>query len=269
MKRIITILSATTFLLICSCGDNSRNTAPVSGMAAEKSFESDASSEEIKIPADRKIIREGDLTFETSDIKKTKNIIIKVTRELDGYITKETSYDYPDRIQETLIIRVSSDRFDSLVTEISQNAKRIESKNISSRDVTEEYIDVEARVKTKKELEARYMELLRKASSVEEMLSIEREMGKLREEIESVEGRLKYLNDRVSFSSLTVSYYQKISSEFGFWSKLSQSLEYGWKGFLWFLIGFVSLWPFIVVIVIVILSVIIIRKKKKDKRQTS
>ena len=73
---------------------------------------------------------------------------------------------------------------------------------IDSQDVTEEYIDITARLKTKKELEARYLELLKKANKVEEIVSIEKEIGNLRSDIESIEGRLRYINNAVAYSTL-------------------------------------------------------------------
>jgi len=102
--------------------------------------------------------------------------------------------------------------------------------------VTEEFIDIQARIKTKKELENRYKELLAKANTVEELLSIEKELGTLRTEIESIEGRLKYLQDRVSLSSLTIEYYELTTSSFRFIPKLGKSFVTGWNWFLSFIV---------------------------------
>jgi hypothetical protein len=132
--------------------------------------------------------------------------------------------------------------------------------------VTEEFIDIQARIKTKKELENRYKELLAKANTVEELLSIEKELGTLRTEIESIEGRLKYLQDRVSLSSLTIEYYELTTSSFRFIPKLGKSFVTGWNWFLSFIVGLVHMWPFIVLFVAaLIISLRINRKKKKTK----
>jgi hypothetical protein len=249
MKNRITILLFLVSLAIYSCGSNERSRKIADFIPSQGESSTNLQPpEKIEIQEVRKIIREGDITFETSDVNETKSLITKATLELNGYITKESANDYADRIEQALIIRVPADKFDLLLAKISESARKIESKNINALDVTEEFIDVEARLKTKKELENRYRELLAKATKVEEIMSIEKEIGQLRADIESVEGRLRYLKDKVSFSSLTVTYYQKINSAFGFSSKFGQALKYGWKNLLWFFIGITTIWPFIILL---------------------
>ena len=79
--------------------------------------------------------------------------------------------------------------------------------------------EIEQCSKTKKEVEARYRELLTRATSVEEILKIEEQIGNIRTEIESAEGRLRYLSNQVQYSTLHVTFYEKYSN-FGFWNKI-------------------------------------------------
>ncbi len=154
-----------------------------------------------------------------------------------------------------------------LLNKISESADKLDSRNVDLLDVTEEYIDIDARIKTKKELEDRYKELLKQATKVDEILNIEKEIGQLRTEIESVEGRMKYLKDRISFSTLTVTYYQKTTSAFRFTSKFGQALKTGWDGFLWFLIGLTHLWIFILIGLMTV-YLIIRQRRNKNKNAT-
>lgn len=218
------------------------------------------------VTSDRKIIKEGNIRFETSSVKETQAIIKKTVTDLGGYIGDENVFNYEDRIEQTVTVRVPEDKFDQLVEKISGTAERIESKNITSRDVTEEFIDVEARIKTKKDLEARYKELLKQANRVDEMLNIEAEMGKLRSEIESLEGRLNYIKNRVELSSLSITYYERVSSPFRFFSKFFQALKNGWTYLLWFIIILVSLWPFILITLIVLFIVWKYNKRRRTQR---
>ena len=96
------------------------------------------------------------------------------------------------------MIRVPADRFDELLLIIEPLASKIESKNINTQDVTEEFIDVETRLKTKKELETRYLEILKQAKTVTDIISIESQIATVRSEIESMEGRINYLKNQVS-----------------------------------------------------------------------
>lgn len=267
MKRLPLFLIVLLVLIIYSCGNNSSMKSNLAVELSDRAFDvalPPPPAQEVSI--DRKIIREGNLSFETKDINATRVQIGQYTMELKGYIASENAWKSEDQIQHTLELRVPAVNFDMLLSKITENAGKIDSRNIQTQDVTEEFIDVEARLKTKKELESRYLELLKKAVKVEEILSIEKEMGTLRGEIESVEGRLKYLNDKVSFSKLSVTYYQKIKSPFQFSSKFSDSLKGGWRNLMWFFIGLVNLWPFLIIIVAVVIFVLRTRRKNKIKK---
>lgn len=223
-------------------------------------------SDKIETSVARKIIKEGEITFETKDVNKTETLIAKTVQQINGYISKDEILDFSDKFEHRLTIRIPSDKFDFFLSKISESAEKLDSKNINVLDVTEEYIDVEARVKTKKELENRYQELLKQARNVNEVLSIEKELAKQREEIESVEGRFRFLKDRISFSTLTVTYYQRTDSTFGFGSKFGQAIKNGWYLLLQFCIAFTNFWAFIIVGVLgIYIYKIISRKNIKDK----
>ena len=76
------------------------------------------------------------------------------------------------------------------------------------KDVTEEYTDVVIRLKNKKEAEKRFLEILKQTKTIKEILDVEEHLREIREEIESKEGRLKFLNDQVSYSTINLSIYQ-------------------------------------------------------------
>ncbi len=198
-----------------------------------------------ELSIERKIIKEGFISFETKDATETSQRIAKAVAAHQGYITEDSQSDYDYRVEHRVTIRVPAGNFDRLLEAISKGADELKSKNINAQDVTAEYVDVESRIKTKKELEARYQQLLQKATKVEEMLAIEREMGTLRTEIESMEGRLRYLKDRVAFSTLTVTYYETPAATSGFFGKIGAALRDGWDSLLEFLVAVVSLWPFV------------------------
>ena len=207
---------------------------------------------EVSPVTERKLIKNGELSFETSDVKKTKAAIDAICKELNAYISHENQNNYDTELRYNQTIRVSADKFDLLIQKIESEANKIDSKNINTQEVTEEFIDVEARLKTKKELEARYREILKQAKTVTEILSIEGQIGQVRGEIESMEGRLKYLSSQVAYSTLNLSYYETIGTDFGFGSKLGKALGSGWDYFLAFLIGVVNVWPFLILIALVI-----------------
>ncbi|MDR2918414.1 MAG: DUF4349 domain-containing protein [Tannerella sp.] len=218
----------------------------------------------------RKIIKEGNIRFETSNATKTRESILKSVNENNGYLANDNSTSYGSSTDYYITIRVPADRFDILLEQISSTAKKIDSKDIKALDVTEEFIDVQARINTKKELENRYKEILKQAHKVEDILKIENEIGMLRSDIESLEGRLRYLKDKVSYSTLTVNFYEKnvttSSHSFGFGEKFIGAIYSGWEGMLWFVIGLTSLWPFIIIIIIAVFLIKRVRKNRKKKK---
>lgn len=268
MKRVITILTVLAVLSICSCNGSKSSEYAYTCMTdiAEASWQSDEQkTDNLESTTERKIVKRGNIRFQTADINKTKSLISQTVQELNGYISNDNAYDYSDRFEHNLTIRVPADKFDMLLKNVSESVEKLDSKNIDVLDVTEEYIDIEARIKTKKELQDRYKEILKKATTVSEILTVEREIGSLQTDIESVEGRMKFLKDEIKFSTLTVTYYQKVttSSSLGFFFELRDGFKSGWNGFLWFIIGVSYLWVFILVAVAVIYLIVRWRRKKR------
>lgn len=141
-----------------------------------------------------------------------------------------------------------TDHFDPLLADITKGVDKLDRKEIAVRDVTEEFLDIQARLKTKKALEVRYLTLLDKANSVADVLAVEKQIGELRADIEFIEGRLNFLKSRVSFSTLTLTFYQTTTRETQFGREFVGGLASGWKNLLWFLVALVNLWPFLLLI---------------------
>ena len=266
-----------TFAFACSQEHESLGIMTSNLESANYQFEQSASSSseapdfsETGIYYQRKIIKEGNISFETDNSKKTRDNIVQIVTENKGYISSDNITNYSKSTRYRITIRVPAENFDKLLEQISGAAKKVDSKEIKSLDVTEEFVDVEARIKTKKELEARYKELLKQANKVDDILSIEKEIGALRTDIEAIEGRLRYLKDKVAFSTLTVEFYEQTESapeSFGFGGKISDALYDGWIGALWFFIGITNAWPFILMIIVAIYVIRYFRKKRKSKLQ--
>jgi uncharacterized damage-inducible protein DinB len=213
----------------------------------------------------RKIIKEGDIAFETKDINSLTQFIHTQAKNTGGYIADETSYKYEQRIENRITVRIPADKFDEFLAIITDKAGSLDQKNIRVLDVTASYIDKETRIKSKKELEARYLDLLKQAKTVDEILKIEQQLGAIREDIEAVEAQLKSLKDKVSYSTLNITYYTKQGTGINFIDKLSEGAVQGWQNLLLFFVGLSYVWPFILIIVIIIfIAVRYERKRRKN-----
>lgn len=237
-------------------------------VAAVNQANAPAGKESLKISMERKLIKNGSLSFETNGISATKIEIEKLCKEFEAYVASETQYSADGRLQHEQEFRIPARNFDAFIKKLEGLGKKIENKNINTQDVTEEFIDVEARLKTKKDVEIRYRELLKLAKTVIEMISIESQIGNVRSEIESMEGRLNYLKNQVGFSTLRVSYYELTGTDFGFASKFGRSFKTGWDNLLVFLIGIMKVWPFFIIAALLILIVMRWRKKGLKEART-
>jgi len=101
-------------------------------------------------------------------------------------------------------IRVPDDRFESVLAELRDLAVRVTSESTSSQDVTEEYVDLESRLKNAEATESQYLALLEKAEDVEDILSIYESLSHVRSEIEQIKGRMQYLERTSSMSLISV-----------------------------------------------------------------
>lgn len=232
---------------------NSKETGAVSYDLEVQPMEQREPSKEQVVPmrdqaVGRQLIKEGNISFECENVLHTKAAVEEICKSLGAYTSSEGQDSYGEHLTYRQTIRVPSAKFDTLLSHLEKLAIKIESKDISTRDVTEEFIDLDTRLKTKKELEDRYREILKQAHNVQEVLAVEREIGNVRSEIESMEGRLNYLKDRIALSTLTINYYQLVPSNFGFGSKFVNSFSRGWENLLSFLIGIMSLWPFMLLL---------------------
>jgi len=250
------ILFALPLLILVSCDHRAKLEAPMQMAALAEANEVSMKMPEVSTISEaypatlstRMLIKDGALRFKTTDLSKTKAAIAEICKTTGAYISNETMSNESYNTSYHQVIRVPAAQFEALVQKVEQLSDTLDEKNIESRDVTEEFIDVEARLKTKKEVEQRYRELLHQAKTVNNMLDIEREIGNVRTEIESMEGRLKYLKSQVAFSTLTVDYYQVTETSFGFASRFASSFVTGWENLLSFLIGLSAAWPFLILL---------------------
>ncbi|MCX2741010.1 DUF4349 domain-containing protein [Pontibacter anaerobius] len=211
---------------------------------------------------ERKLIKEGTIEFETDDLNSTRQTIIKAVEKYKGYISSDQEFNSPERESNTIIARVPADSFDSFLKDATKGVERFNSKEIKVIDVTTEFLDVQARLKTKKELENRFLDLLKQAKSVTEMLEIEKQLGELRSDIESMEGRLKYLQNQVSYSTLTITFYKSIPYQTEFNHNYKNGFRNGWNNLIWFFVALINVWPFILIGVALLVALRVYRRKR-------
>jgi hypothetical protein len=213
--------------------------------------------ETLKTPEIRKLIWRANLNFQVKDVDASTSSILTMSDLHGGTISdmQMTSNGY--RIANKITLRVPNNKFQELIKSIKGESIYMDEATISSEDVTEEYVDIESRLASKREVRDRYIEILRtRTGTIDEVLAAEEAIRKITEEIEAKEGRLRFLKDRVSFSTITLSIYQKVDFkaapmvyEKPYSEEMSESFGSGWGAIKSIFLGLILLWPILLPII--------------------
>ena len=159
-----------------------------------------------KLPDNRKIIYSADLSIVVEDFDPVESAVASLVKKHDGLIADSTiNTQNRERRKGEWKIRVPVAKFDAFLGEAGSIGIPV-SRSRNAQDVTEEYVDVEARITNKKKLEARILELLeRPDDKIQHVIEVEKELGRVREEIERMEGRIRYLKDKVDLTTVNLS----------------------------------------------------------------
>ena len=207
----------------------------------------------------KKIIKEGDISFETGNVAQTRKVIIEALKKCNGYVSEENEShnSEEDRKEYVLHTRIPAKNFDQFLKQVTSTAVQIDSKNISTQDVTVRYIDISTRLQNKKLLEARYLTLLKQANKMGDILQVENKLSEIRSEIESLQGQINYLSRQVAYSSLDITFYTRhiapVDKGYGVGYKLKQALSDGWDTLGSWFFGLIAIWPLLLVVAVLII----------------
>lgn len=207
---------------------------------------------------DKKIIKTASLDFEIKDFNGYYATLKEKIKNLGGYVAQEQQNQTEYKIENTLVIKVPADQFDNAVASLTSNIEKLNTKNISSQDVTGEYVDTRSRMEAKKQVRLRYLDLLKQAKNMEEILNVQSEINGIQEEIEAANGRINYLGHSSAFSTINLTYYQILNATAknddnpSFGTKLTGAFKTGWESVVEIFVGLVYIWPLILVTAIII-----------------
>ncbi len=208
-----------------------------------------------QIPSQIKIIRNASLRFQVNDYRKNIRNIETIIKRYQGFVVNSNETRIDNSLQNSLTIRVPSKNLDNLVEELAKQAAYLDYKNISSEDVSTEFVDISARLKAKQSVEQRYLDLLKQARTIKEILEIENQLRQILEEIESAQARINYINSQEAYSTVSVEVYETrsvIANSNSFWVRILNALKNGWDILLSIIVGLLNLWPFLLLLPLVI-----------------
>ena len=234
----------------------------------EKEMTSKLNSNKSNVPLGLKLIKTASSRYKVKSIEKATHRIKIIAQKHGAYISDLRFQNDLYKKENRFTIKVPQKYFDVVMDSVNTVVDFVEYENITTKDVTEEYIDIETRLKTKLEVKARYETILRKkAKTVEDILLTEDKLRIIQEEIESAQGRLKYLTNKVAFSTIQIDLYESVEYKAEpetytktFWDETKQGFANGWWYIKSFVVVLINLWP---LLIIGLVTFFFIRKRLK------
>lgn len=268
MKRILSlILVIFSVLLFVSCDSSDYKNNDYPG-AAEGGYENENVDLSSTASNDRKIIITAEYTVECLDFTQIAADLNEITAQLGGY--SESS-----RVSQnsaTLVLKIPSSEYEGFGTRLS-GMGTVVSHVQSGRDVTLEYIDIEAKIDALKAERARITALMQEAKNVNEVIEVSKRLTEIQKELDSLESRLNYLKNATDYATVTVYLRQKAGHEkdnVPFGEQIKEAWVVMGKTFVkvcqFFTLALIYMLPYIVLLVVVVLVIIYISKRRKNKK---
>lgn len=234
---------------------------------------------------DRKIVRTGSATLEVIDIDKSLDSIAALAVQYNGYVVSSNRYNgdqnqvydksvmvpapAPGSQSGDISLRVPADKFDEVMQKLNAMSVKVISENTNSQDVTEQYTDLQSQLKNQQAAEAQYLDILKKADNVKDILAVQQELTTVRGNIESLQGRIQYLDRTSDMSMIQVSLVKSRPIGESTWditgifkSAVDGLITFG-KALLSVLIWLLVFSPFWIIILVVIWLILRYRRKLK------
>jgi hypothetical protein len=207
----LALLLLCSLLLACDKRKADIQAEPTPAAAGASSSTQAASSAPVPDPAanPRRIIRTGELSVETDAPEAVVRKLSVLAEDKGGFvissdISRWKDADGAETVSTTLVFRVPVAAFDDALAAVRALGSRVATEKVTGQDVTEEYVDLEARVRAQRAIEEQYVKILGDAKSIPDVLAVQQKLGEVRTEIERAEGRRRFLESQTSLSTITV-----------------------------------------------------------------
>jgi hypothetical protein len=216
----------------------------------------------------RLIIRTGQASIEVDSLEPSMAELRRLVQRLGGFVADASVQSGRNQLRSaTLQLKVPANRFDDL-TEGLEPLGRLQFVNVGAEDVNEEFVDLTARVANGRRLEDRLVELLRtRTGKLQDVLTVERELARVREEIERMEGRLRFLKTSSQLSTLSVNLYEPkpiIATQPGR-SVIGEAFKTAWRNFVGVMAGAIASLGFVVPVVILGWGALVLTKRYRRR----
>lgn len=160
-----------------------------------------------------RVIRTGSLTLRVDNAGARLNELRTMVEAAGGFVASANTTDRNGVKTAYATLRVPNDKFRQTMEDAKKLASTVFDESEAGQDVTDQYVDLEARLRAAKAEEAQYLEILKRASDIEDTLNVTARLGEVRSRIEQMEGQMRYLNDRTTYATLSVTLTEEAKVE--------------------------------------------------------
>ena len=223
-KTWLLLFTISLFVLLAACSGNEdsakmsiEETESASDSAefsteeknVEADMEQESVTEDMDTPNTRMIIHQARISTNVKDLKKAQHNMEQKVKKFDGYIVESNVYlESDENSTGNMIVRIPEMHFETFLSETEAEASKVLEKNVTGQDITEQYVDLSSRVKSKRAVEERLLAFMKDAEKTEDLLKISTDLAKIQEEIEVLVGKINYLENQTSFSTIELTMYE-------------------------------------------------------------
>jgi len=230
------------------------------------------------LPSERMVIYNADIQLTVKNYEKARTELERKASEMGGYLVESTTNRYgEEQLSGMMVFRIPQQHFSSFLQSAEDAAAEVTNRHVSGQDVTEEFVDLESRLRSKKAVEARLQSFLEETEKTEDLLKISSDLSKVQEEIEQLTGRMKYLQNQTFYSTVTITLDENSilvpdidNKELNTWQKVKKQLVVNINWLLSFFSGSIVLiagnLPIIIILALLIGTSLVIFKKRKKAR---
>lgn len=220
---------------------------------------------------EKKIIKTANVSLELKDFNAYNKNIHQNLKAYSAYIAQEEQTQTDGIMQNVVTIKVPVDRFDDLMNTFSGEGIKVMERKITTEDVTGDVIDTKGRIETKKQVRQQYMELLKQAKNMKDILEVQSEINGITEQVEAAGGRVQYLVHQAAYSTINLKYFQytngskTVDEEPSFFSKLKEAFKSGGYAIANLALLLANIWP---IVLIAFFGYLVLKRRNKSKQIT-
>ncbi|WP_313893956.1 DUF4349 domain-containing protein [Psychrobacillus sp.] len=215
MKKVFCyLLLGSLFVLLAACSSDSEKAMEQKSEDSEQ-LSNEMAMEREEAPVEESVVSDGVTTTErmiihqatiranVKELSKAQSNIEQKVKKYGGYIVESNTFQEDEQTKSgQMTVRIPEKHFEAFLSDAEEGVSKILERNVTGQDVTEQYVDLSSRLKSKRAVEERLLEFMKNAEKTEDLLKISADLAKVQEEIEVMVGQIKYLENQTSFSTV-------------------------------------------------------------------